>query len=816
MKKTAAFLAACVVTGCALTAPMSNIPQTAVNAADGYDMKITVDLKGEKKEISPLIYGVNQYTTPLKDVKTNSVRQGGNRMTAYNWETNASNAGSDWKHSSDTNLSESEDPADCVQQLSKDAAKYNVGYKLTTLQLAGYVSADKKGTVTEEEKAPSDRWNKVVLTKGSDFADTPDLTDGVVYMDEYVNYIIKKLGDSKSATGIQGYSLDNEPVLWNDTHSRMHPEPVTIEELKTKSIEMAKNVKKLDPNAEVFGPALYGYTAFDHLDDDDQHDEWEKVKKENNYHWYLDSYLDDMHKASEEAGTRLLDVLDIHYYSESARKGAEDRVQSVRTLYEKGFSENSWIGQWCMENVPILPTIQASIDKYYPGTKLGISEYNFGGGSDTSGTIAQVEALGCYADHGVYFATLWGGEPFIVSGINLYTNYDGKGGCFGDTLIPAKTEDVSKSSSYAAVNAKDDSKVTVMVTNKNMTEKENAVIDLKNAEKEYKSAAVYAIYGDDEQIKLIDIIKDVKDNSVSVDLPAFSAAMVVVSDKADAFSDLKTYEETKTELVTKEYTDIEGMTNDKGFVVVPIEDAKHLSKIIINGAVTSSAGSSWATAGCAVCMNAVSKDGENFWTYKDYSLTLGNKVSATVKFDGILTKSTGEGADKVSEDLEATIADGKVELQKWWDASEKGESSTPDSIDVKYSSIQVVYEYAQGDAPAVSTTTTTKATTTTTASNSTTTTTTATTTSAGSGDILYGDANCDGGVDLADAVIIMQELANPNKFGVNGSDEHHITDKGLKNADCCNIGDGVTNNDALAIQRYLLKLVDKLPTEIKE
>ena len=816
MKKTAAFLAACVVTGCAITAPMSNIPQTAVNAADGYDMKITVDLKGEKKEISPLIYGVNQYTTPLKDVKTNSVRQGGNRMTAYNWETNASNAGSDWKHSSDTNLSESEDPADCVQQLSKDAAKYNVGYKLTTLQLAGYVSADKKGTVTEEEKAPSDRWNKVVLTKGSDFADTPDLTDGVVYMDEYVNYIIKKLGDSKSATGIQGYSLDNEPVLWNDTHSRMHPEPVTIEELKTKSIEMAKNVKKLDPNAEVFGPALYGYTAFDHLDDDDQHDEWEKVKKENNYHWYLDSYLDDMHKASEEAGTRLLDVLDIHYYSESARKGAEDRVQSVRTLYEKGFSENSWIGQWCMENVPILPTIQASIDKYYPGTKLGISEYNFGGGSDTSGTIAQVEALGCYADHGVYFATLWGGEPFIVSGINLYTNYDGKGGCFGDTLIPAKTEDVSKSSSYAAVNAKDDSKVTVMVTNKNMTEKENAVIDLKNAEKEYKSAAVYAIYGDDEQIKLIDIIKDVKDNSVSVDLPAFSAAMVVVSDKADAFSDLKTYEETKTELVTKEYTDIEGMTNDKGFVVVPIEDAKHLSKIIINGAVTSSAGSSWATAGCAVCMNAVSKDGENFWTYKDYSLTLGNKVSATVKFDGILTKSTGEGADKVSEDLEATIADGKVELQKWWDASEKGESSTPDSIDVKYSSIQVVYEYAQGDTPAVSTTTTTKATTTTTASNSTTTTTAATTTSAGSGDILYGDANCDGGVDLADAVIIMQELANPNKFGVNGSDEHHITDKGLKNADCCNIGDGVTNNDALAIQRYLLKLVDKLPTEIKE
>ena len=814
MKRTAAFIAACVVSGCAVTAPMNGVTNDRAMAADGYDMNITVDLKGGRKEISPLIYGVNQYTSPLKDVRATAVRQGGNRMTAYNWETNASNAGSDWKHSSDTNLSESDDPADCVQVLSKDAAKYNVGYKLTTLQLAGYVAADKDGPVSEAETAPSDRWNKVVLTKDAPFADTPDLTDGVVYMDEYVNYIINKLGDSQSVTGIQGYSLDNEPVLWNDTHSRMHPEPVTIEELSTKSIEMAKAVKKLDPKAEVFGPALYGYTAFDHLDDDDAHDEWENIKKENNYHWYLDCYLDQMKKASEESGTRLLDVLDIHYYSESARKGIDDRLQSVRTLYEEGFAENSWIGQWCMENVPILPTVKASIDKYYPGTKLAISEYNFGGGSDASGTIAQAEALGCYADQGVYFASLWGGEPFIMAGINLYTNYDGNGGCFGDTLVPASSEDVAKSSTYAAVNAKDDSRVTVMVTNKDQTSSENAVIDLKNAEKEYKSAAVYAVFGSEEQIKLIDIIKDVKDNKVNVELPAFSAAMVVVSDKADAFEGLKTYAETKKDTVTKEFTDIESLTNDKGYVVVPIEDAKHLSKIVINGSVTSSAGSSWGTAGCAVCMNAVSKDGVGFWTYKDYSLTLGDKVSASVKFDGTLTKTTGEGADKVSEELEATIADGKVELQKWWDASEKSEAAAEDKIEVKYSSIQVVYEYAQGEAPEVSTTTTT--TTGTTVTSSATSTTTSSTTAESGEKPVYGDANCDGIIDLADAVLIMQALANPNKYGISGTDERRITDRGLANADCCNAGDGVTTNDALAIQLYKLNVIKSLPGEIKE
>ena len=40
-------------------------------------------------------------------------------------------------------------------------------------------------------------------------------------------------------------------------------------------------------------------------------------------------------------------------------------------------------------------------------------------------------------------------------------------------------------------------------------------------------------------------------------------------------------------------------------------------------------------------------------------------------------------------------------------------------------------------------------------------------------DVKYGDANCDGSVDMADAVLIMQALANPNKYGLDGTAEHH-------------------------------------------
>lgn len=69
-----------------------------------------------------------------------------------------------------------------------------------------------------------------------------------------------------------------------------------------------------------------------------------------------------------------------------------------------------------------------------------------------------------------------------------------------------------------------------------------------------------------------------------------------------------------------------------------------------------------------------------------------------------------------------------------------------------------------------------------------------------------GDANCDGSINMADAVLIMQYIANPDKYGTNGTSEHHITAQGMENADIAGNNDGVTNSDALTIQKKLLKL----------
>ena len=80
-------------------------------------------------------------------------------------------------------------------------------------------------------------------------------------------------------------------------------------------------------------------------------------------------------------------------------------------------------------------------------------------------------------------------------------------------------------------------------------------------------------------------------------------------------------------------------------------------------------------------------------------------------------------------------------------------------------------------------------------------------------DAEYGDANCDGEVDMSDVVLIMQSLANPNKFGLDGTDKNHITEQGQLNGDVDTSAKGITANDALRIQEFLLGKVTSLKPE---
>ena len=71
---------------------------------------------------------------------------------------------------------------------------------------------------------------------------------------------------------------------------------------------------------------------------------------------------------------------------------------------------------------------------------------------------------------------------------------------------------------------------------------------------------------------------------------------------------------------------------------------------------------------------------------------------------------------------------------------------------------------------------------------------------------LYGDANEDEEVNLADAVLIMQNIANPSKY--------KITEQGKLNGDVDETGDGITPNDAFKIQQFVLGIISSLDPDI--
>ena len=76
-------------------------------------------------------------------------------------------------------------------------------------------------------------------------------------------------------------------------------------------------------------------------------------------------------------------------------------------------------------------------------------------------------------------------------------------------------------------------------------------------------------------------------------------------------------------------------------------------------------------------------------------------------------------------------------------------------------------------------------------------------------ELRIGDTNGDGEIDLADAIMIMQALCNPNRYGVNGTADKHITLEGWKRGDVDS--DGLTVGDALSIQEFLLGKRKTLP-----
>lgn len=515
------------------------------NAENSKTVNVKIDALSEKKLISPYIYGIN-YDADISGLTFFSVKQGGDRFSSYNWENNFSNSGTKWFNTSDNalvsnfSLAEQKQPAMAIRNLYNIFTSTGVSFQVTTLPMCGYVAADGNGPILDTQIAPSSRWKELKIKKNQPLSLEPDLSDESVYLDEYINYIISQYGKSTSPSGIKGYALDNEPDLWSSSHPAMHPELSSPEELIAKSVELAETIKALDKNALVFGGEFSGIDAFVSYNN---HDNWIKIKGD--FSWFVDYYLSEMKNASSLKRQRLLDVLDLHYYS-AAGNGASTvcgnsdysdaqmnaiRIQSPRTLWDGTYTEPGRVGESFLQYLPLLPTLQASINKYYPGTKIGFSEYNFGGGGHISGGISEADALGIFGREGVYFACLRpnaGDISYQKAAINLFTNYDGNGSAFGNTSIKAETSDAENSSVYASINDGSEDVLKIILINKNQTSKLTANIEI-NSGQEYKSGIAYGFNGQSSKISKFQNVKNISKNSFKYEIPPLAVVELILT-----------------------------------------------------------------------------------------------------------------------------------------------------------------------------------------------------------------------------------------------------------------------------------------------
>jgi hypothetical protein len=465
---------------------------------------LTIDTGEAIRPISPRIYGVNPRASECSDPAFGFTlcRRGGNAHSTYNWENNASNAGEDDCSENNADLGASDVPGEAVTDFVEAASSVGAA-AIVTVPLLDYVAADKNGgspapecsgRVTNTANYLTTRFKQSRARKGSALSLTPDTSDAFVNQDEFVAFV-----DTEASGSDVLYALDNQPELWSFTHPAAHPAPATYAEVIAKNVEYATMIRDLVPSAEVLGYVGYGYQSFIDL---------QSAPDAAGNGPFLDYYLSELADASEADGRKLVDYLDVHYYSE-AHAGAERvvgsgntpavaavRVQAARSLWDESYVEDSWITRDHLSgsSVRLLPWLKERIDALNPELGLSVSEWSFGGGNHISGAIAGADALGAFGREGVAlasFVSFADDESFALAAFRVFRNFDGQGAAFGDTSVSATSDDDDVASVYASIDSSDPDRVVIVAINRSAGEVA-ASVRLEH-DVTFSTAAVYAL-----------------------------------------------------------------------------------------------------------------------------------------------------------------------------------------------------------------------------------------------------------------------------------------------------------------------------------
>jgi hypothetical protein len=469
----------------------------AVVSSTNAPVSISINAASNRIPISPLIYGVAfaSSSSVLQDLNAPLHRSGGNGTTTYNWQNNAWNHAADWYFESiaDSPSTAGADGDSFIQE-SKDAG----AQAMLTIPMIGWVaklganraSLASYNTNKYGPQTDSDPWwpaagNGVSLATGLNIT-TNDPTDANMtantnFQAGWVQHLTNQWGMATNG-GLQYYLMDNEWSLWQSTHRDVHPVGPTMTEVFTNFCNYATMVKGIDPNALVAGPEEWGWPGYLYSGYDQQ---WSGANNDYNPADYPDRkahggwdfgpwFLTQVQQRSQTAGRRLLDVFTLHCYPQENNVGSDAvdsatellRNESTRVFWDTNYTDPSWIANI----IALIPRMKNWVATNYPGTKIGITEYNWGAEPYINGATAQADIDGIFGREGLDLATRWTtpdpSTPTYLA-MKMYRNYDGNKSTFGDTSILTTVPDPDNLSAFGAVRTSDGA-MTLMVINKDL------------------------------------------------------------------------------------------------------------------------------------------------------------------------------------------------------------------------------------------------------------------------------------------------------------------------------------------------------------
>lgn len=487
---------------------------------------LTVDAGNQLHAISPYIYGMNDYLLDQTTAKNTNVaieRWGGDSTSRYNYQLDVTNSAADWYFENGAGTGGNGSTA-TPGQTAFDAQVINnnsLGIKtLGTVPVQGWVAKDAvhcafpaatyPSQYSFDSNNPQDCGDGETTAQVDITGNDPTVTSTAVgpsWAGDWVTYLVGKFGNAASG-GVMVYDLDNEPSWWDATQRDVHPLPFTYDEVTTNGIATALAIKTADPTAQVSGPVIDWWWAYFYSKKDVEsgwssggpcYEPWSNPvdREAHNGIPLIAYYLQQFAAASATNGMRLLDYVDLHSYFAATYNGnsvafttagdtgeQQARLNSTRVFWDPTYTDpnfpqpnyitDSNYTSSCSppaQAPQVIPMMQGWVAANYPGTKLAIDEYNWGGLESINGALAQADILGIFGSYGLDIGTFWpttNPSPTQLPGLTaftMYRNYDGNNSTFGDTALASTSANQAQLSVYGALRTADQM-VTVVVINK--------------------------------------------------------------------------------------------------------------------------------------------------------------------------------------------------------------------------------------------------------------------------------------------------------------------------------------------------------------